>query len=80
MRPASCCSIYELEAECGIETRQIVLRLIRVVFGVRGVIDDESSAPALARATRGKNNNSCGASTRQAIRFRTLPTRWDARF
>ncbi|WP_449373986.1 hypothetical protein [Arthrobacter psychrolactophilus] len=38
-------SIYELESECGIETRQIVLRLIRVVFGVRGVLDDESSAP-----------------------------------
>lgn len=39
------CWIYELESECGIETRQIVLRLIRVVFGVRGVIDDESFAP-----------------------------------
>jgi hypothetical protein len=44
LRPATGCSIYDLEAECGIETRQIVIRLIRLMFGVQGYLDDENTA------------------------------------
>lgn len=38
------CSIYCLEEECGIALRQIVVRLLRLLFGAEGILDDEESA------------------------------------
>lgn len=38
------CSIYDLEAESGIEIRDVVIRLIRLMFGTKGTLDDESAA------------------------------------
>lgn len=44
------CSIYDLEAASGIELRHIVTRLVRLMFGARGCLDDENTAPLSGEA------------------------------
>ncbi|MDD0859378.1 hypothetical protein NHF46_19975 [Arthrobacter alpinus] len=38
-------SIYDLEAESGIEIRHVVIQMIRLMFGAQGYLDDENTAP-----------------------------------
>lgn len=44
------CSIYDLEDECGIALRHIVVRLLRLIFAVEGCLDDEETAPRSGEA------------------------------
>lgn len=44
------CSIYDLEDASGIELRHVVIRLVRLIFGAQGCIDDENTAPLSGEA------------------------------
>ncbi|MGP9501504.1 hypothetical protein ACT3TS_04740 [Specibacter sp. AOP5-B1-6] len=44
------CSIYDLEEATRIELRHVVIRLVRLMFGAQGCLDDENTAPLSGEA------------------------------